>query len=539
MDDDRLASIDLGSNTFRLSIGRIVHHGDSVDVHPEDGLRELVSLAGGLDDEGRIDEATVAQALAALRRFGERLQGFPPASVRAVATNTFRVARNAAQILPLAEEALGFPIEVISGQEEARLIYLGVIRSLPPSDARRLIIDIGGGSTEFIIGQGMRPRELASLDLGCTTLTRRFFPDGRLTAQRLSLATLAARSTIEAIALRYRYAGWDEAYGSSGTAKGLLAVLTENGFTEDAITLAGMERLGAALARIGTVRLQDWKGLKAERAPVLPGGLAIMMAAFRELGIERMTAGDGALRVGVLHDLLGRDLHHDQRDETVQLITKRYHIDSLQARRVCETALGLFDQLDLGTDIETGELRRALGWAARLHEVGLVIARNDYHKHSGYILEHADLPGFSRDDQRRLGFLARGHRGKLHKMRKYEPDRAHWLALCCLRLAVLLLRSRLPLDGVRPLRLQSHARRICLTIDRVWLESRPLSRLALKTEADLWHEEGFTFRLKPLAACQNDADSAHPAPADPAVPESPPYQNPDPMQADRKSCSQA
>jgi exopolyphosphatase/guanosine-5'-triphosphate,3'-diphosphate pyrophosphatase len=492
--DDRLASIDLGSNTFRLSVGRVVHHGGTAQIYAEDRMRELVAMASGLDAHNRIDAATIEQALAALRRFGERLRGFAPENVRAVATNAFRVARNAADILPRAEQALGFPIEVISGQEEARLIYLGVIQTLPPSEHRRLVIDIGGGSTEFIIGQGGEPLHLASLELGCTTWTRRFFPDGRITDARLNQATLAAREAIETIAQRYRRAGWDEAYGSSGTAKGLLAVLVENGLDPHDITAPGMERLVAALVQAGEVRLQDWAGLKAERAPVLAGGLAIMRAAFQELGIARMGAGDGALRVGVLYDLLGRDSHHDQRDESVRRMAERYRIDAAQADQVRRISLDLFDQLGLAANTDTQELRHALGWAATLHEIGLAIAHSDYHKHSAYILEHADLPGFSRDDQARLGFLARGHQGGLGKVRRYAPDLPQWLALCCLRLAVLLMRGR-EAPSTQPIRLQARGQAIRLGIARAWLQAHPLSDYSLRAEIGVWQKAGFTMDI--------------------------------------------
>ncbi|HEX7386860.1 MAG TPA: Ppx/GppA phosphatase family protein [Castellaniella sp.] len=492
--DDRLASIDLGSNTFRLSIGRVVRHGDAVQIYDEDRLRELVAMANGLDEHQKVNAATIEKALAALRRFGERLQGFDPANVRAVATNTFRIAHNAAEILPLAERALGFPIEIISGQEEARLIYLGVIQTLPPSDHRRLVIDIGGGSTEFIIGQGDEPLHLASLELGCTSWTRRFFPGGHITAARLQQAVLAAREAIETIAQRYRRTGWDEAYGSSGTAKGLLAILVENALDAHDITLTGMERLSAALVRSGEVRLSDWAGLKEERAPVLAGGLAIMMAAFQELGISHMGAGDGALRIGVLHDLLGRDFHHDQRDESIRQMAERYRVDTSQAGHVCEIALDLFDQLGLEQSAETKELRHVLRWAATLHEIGLAIARSDYHKHSAYILEHADLPGFSRDDQRQLGFLARGHQGRLGKVRTYAPDRAHWLALCCLRLAVLLMRGREAPD-TQPVRLQAREHAICLKVPAAWLQAHPLSEYSLRAEAGIWPKAGFTMEI--------------------------------------------
>ncbi|WP_322996374.1 Ppx/GppA phosphatase family protein [Castellaniella sp.] len=493
--DNRLASIDLGSNTFRLSIGRVVREGETVQVYTEDRMRELIALASGLDEHQRIRPDTVSQAIEALQRFGERLRGFDPANVRAVATNTFRVARNAAEIIPLAERALGFPIEIISGQEEARLIYLGVIQDLPPSKDRRLVIDIGGGSTEFIIGRGQTPLQLASLQLGCTTWSKQFFSRGQITKARMQRAIVAARSTIEPISRRYRHVGWQQAYGSSGTAKGLLAVLVENGFSQRDITLDGMQQLAAALIKVGQVHLQDWAGLKAERAPVLAGGLAIMIAAFLELGISHMGAGDGALRVGVLHDLLGRDSHHDQRDETVRQMGLRYQADAQQAEHVRQLALVFFDQLNLDTAHPQGaELRKALSWTAMLHEIGLAIARNHYHKHSAYVLENADMPGFSHDDQQLLAFLALGQQGKLAKLRPYAPTREQWLALCCLRLAVLLLRRREARDAL-PIHLQAQGQAITLSVPDGWLSDHPLSSFMLKGEIDVWRKAGFTLEI--------------------------------------------
>lgn len=304
--DHCLASIDLGSNTFRLTVGRLSRKNGHVRIQTEDRRRELVALASGLDDTLALTPDAIERALRCLRHFNQELRGFSPAHVRAVATNTFRVARNIADVLPNAEDALGYPIEVISGQEEARLIYLGVAQTLPADEAHRLVMDIGGGSTEFAIGEHNRPLQLASLALGCTSLTRAFFPDGRITEKRMGHAIEHARRLIAEIAPRFRQTGWRRAYGSSGTAKGLLAVLVENGLSPRHITLHGMNRLNESLIRIGAARLEDWAGLKAERAPVLAGGLAIMMAAFMELNIEDMRPGNGALRVGVLHDLLSR-----------------------------------------------------------------------------------------------------------------------------------------------------------------------------------------------------------------------------------------
>lgn len=492
--DYHLAAIDLGSNSFRLSIGRVVEQHGVAQIYAVDKLRESVRLADGLDDEKHISQEAIDRAIAVLKRFGERLARFHPNCVRAVATNTFRIARNAQDVLPLAEDALGFPIEIISGQEEARLIFSGVANELPPSEERRLVIDIGGGSTEFIIGRGFKPIHLASLYIGCTSYSKRYFPDGQITEARMRQAQLAARHEIEAIAKLFRRTGWQQAYGSSGTAKGLLAVLLDNNLSQQGLTLVGLEKLRAALIAAGEVRLQDWKGLKADRAPILAGGLAIMLAAFQELNIRRMQPGDGALRTGVLYDLLGRDANHDKRDETVRQFVKRYQIDVAQAERVSQLALALFAQTGLENDPEHDELTRALAWAATLHEAGLSIAHADYHKHTAYILKHADMPGFSRDDQSLLAFLTLGHQGKLGKVRNAQPTRARWLALACLRLAVLLLRRRENISP-HPLHLEAGSGTINIHADPEWLASHPLSEFSLKTELDVWRKMDVGLQL--------------------------------------------
>lgn len=487
-----LAAVDLGSNSFRLSIGRVVQNNGKAQIYAVDRLKESVQLAAGLDAYKNLDASAVNRALAVLKRYGERLEGFHPNRVRAVATNTFRVARNAAEILPLAEAALGFPIEVISGAEEARLIYSGVANELAPSTDKRLVIDIGGGSTEAILGQSHEPLYLASLGMGCVSYSRRFFPDGRITAQRMEEAKMAARDELQGIARKYRKAGWKQAYGSSGTAKGLLAILAESGMSQKGITLDGMEKLQAKLIKDGKVIMQNLPGIKPTRAPVLPGGLAIMMAAFQELKIDFMLPGEGALRVGVLYDLLGRDSDHDKRDETVTLYQKRYHLDVKQANRVRLIALQLFEQLGAEGD-EKEEVTQALGWAASLHEVGLSITPANYHRHSAYILQHADMPGFSNDDQALLAWLALGQQGKLKK-NGYPATQLQWLALLCLRLATLLCRRREDLD-LLPLSLEIKGTAVKAKAAKSWLASHALSAYSLQRESYDWSKTDFSFRL--------------------------------------------
>ncbi|WP_017524673.1 Ppx/GppA phosphatase family protein [Pusillimonas noertemannii] len=491
--DYLLAAVDLGSNSFRLSIGRVEQNNGNAQIYAVDRLKESVQLAAGLDSHQNLNAAAVERALAVLKRYGERLQGFHPNRVRAVATNTFRVARNIAEILPRAEAALGFPIEVISGAEEARLIYSGVANELAPSRDKRLVIDIGGGSTEVILGQSFEPLHLASLNMGCVSFSRRHFPDGRITAQRMEQAQIAARGELQGIARRYRKTGWQHAYGSSGTAKGLLAILAEGGMSRKGITLEGMEKLQAKLIKDGKVVMQNLPGIKAARAPVLPGGLAIMMAAFHELKIDLMLPGEGALRVGVLYDLLGRDSEHDKRDETVTLYQKRYQLDVKQAERVRRVALSLFEQL-AGADDEKEEVAQALGWAASLHEVGLSITQANYHRHSAYILQHADMPGFSNDDQAVLAWLAQSLQGKLNKKGAYPATRLQWQALLCLRLATLLCRRREDLDSL-PLSLEIKDGTIKTKVLKSWLATHALSEYSLQREACEWNKTDFNFKL--------------------------------------------
>lgn len=491
--DHILAAIDLGSNSFRLSIGRVVQQHGVAQIYAIDRLKESVRLAAGLGPDKILDEVAIERAIAVLKRFGERLSGFHPNRVRAVATNTFRVARNVAQILPRAEAALGFPIEVIAGQEEARLIFSGVANELPPSTDQRLVIDIGGGSTEIIIGKGFNPLHMASLYMGCVNYTQQFFPDGRITESQMRYAQIAARRELEGISKRFRKAGWHAAYGSSGTAKGLLAVLLESGMSEKGITQKGLDTLRAKLIKDGRVVIESLPGLKPDRALVLAGGLAIMLAAFQELKIKTMMPGEGALRVGVLYDLLGRDSAHDKRNETVRQFMKRYQVDTRQSSRVKETALNLFKQITIA-DQERPELERTLAWAADLHEIGVSIAHADYHKHSAYVLEHADMPGFSNDDQTRLALIVLGHQSKIAKVAPRIPTRATLLTLLCLRLAVLLSRRRENLDSL-PIGVRTSRDDIHILADKSWLATHPLSEYSLASEIADWEKAGFSCQL--------------------------------------------
>jgi exopolyphosphatase / guanosine-5'-triphosphate,3'-diphosphate pyrophosphatase len=458
----------------------------------------VVRLGGGLTAEKRIDRATQAAALEALAKFGERLRGFPRPAVRVVGTNALRVAKNSPQFLREARAALGFPIEVISGREEARLIYLGVAHSLPASAQRRLVVDIGGGSTEFIIGTGFDPLLTESLYMGCVSFSLKYFPEGRIDKARMKAAELAARQELAALVQGYRQAGWDQAVGSSGTARAIENILRENGFAAEGITREGLQKLKTILVKIEEADPDRIAGLRPNRAPVLPGGLAIMIAAFDALGLESMKVSEGALRHGVLYDLLGRVQHRDMREATVAQFMRRYHVDAAQAERVRSLSLLVFDALSPGADRDDDPDRLMLEWAARLAETGLSIAHAAYHKHSAYVLSNADMPGFSRMEQARLARIVLAHRGKLGKVQDAGFEAADWKLVFALRLASLILRSRT--DARLPfLRVAADAGGFALDVPQSWLDDNPLSADALEAEARHWKAVGMKLEVSGLS----------------------------------------
>ncbi|HEY6895785.1 MAG TPA: exopolyphosphatase [Rhodocyclaceae bacterium] len=498
MAHDLIAAVDLGSNSFRLQVGRVVGN----QIYPQDSIKEAVRLAAGLRADKKLDGPSQLRGLEALSRFGERLRGFDGEAVRAVATNTLRVAKNAAQFLAQAEAALGFPIEVIAGREEARLIYLGVAHTLPNPRIQQLVVDIGGGSTEFIVGRNFQPYQLESLYMGCVSYTLRFFPDGKVDRRRFRAAELAARTEVQAIAETYRHTGWEEAVGSSGTAKAITDLLELNHLNpggSPGITREGLERLRDLLFKAGEASRLKLEGIRADRIPVLPGGLAIMSAVFAELGLQSMTFSEGALRLGVLYDLLGRYHHDDLRGATVSQFMQRYEVDRRQAARVGQTALDLLGQLDPACASEDHPDTQILTWAARMHEIGISVAHAGYHKHSAYILANADMPGFSKRDQQRLSNLVLAHRGKLERVEGAPLSPRDWLLIFCLRLAAVLHRARS--DAA----LSQVQATVCgngyeVGFDGDWLDASPLTAAALDDEAGHWAALGMCLRVSRAAA---------------------------------------
>lgn len=485
-----LAAVDLGSNSFHLQVGRV----EGEQLFYLDAHKEAVRLAAGLTADKRLDEDSQRRALDCLSRFGERLKGMPAGAVRAVGTSALRVAKNAPEFIQRARAALGFEIEIVSGREEARLIYLGVAHSLPLTQDPRLVVDIGGGSTECILGVGYKPRERESLRMGCVVYTQRFFPRGVIDKAALLAAETAARIEIQTAAYPFRHGRWHEAVGSSGTARALGEILRQNGRSDGQITRDGLEWLRERLLRAGNVQTLTLPGLKPDRRPVILGGFAIMHALFQELGIETMTVAQGAMREGILWDLLGRVHDHDMREVTVAQFMRRYHVDARQARRVERLALQLARNLPGMND----EAMHLLSWAARLHEIGISIAHSGFHKHGAYILENADMPGFSRQDQASLARVVRASRGGLDKLALDHRD-GLWPLILCLRLAILFNLSRTD-SAPSKLALKVDAGRCVLSLPRAWLEANPLTQAALETELRGWAGVSAWMRLSGLKA---------------------------------------
>ena len=486
-----VAAVDLGSNSFHMVVGR---HTDGV-LTLIDRLREPVRLAAGLGPKRGLDEATIEGALGCLSRFGQRLASLPRDHVRAVGTSTLRRAKDSSGFLSRAREALGVPIEVLSGPEEARLVYLGVAHDLGRADDQRLVVDIGGGSTECVIGTGHEAQLIGCLQMGCVNYSRQYFAEGRLSRERFKEAELAARLEVKDIQKRFRRASWQDCVGSSGTIKAIGEILQANGWSEAGIHVAGLRELKRALIAAKHAERVELDGLSSDRRAVLPGGLAVLKAVFQGLKIEHMRVAGYALREGLLYDLVGRIEHHDVRETTVAAIEQRYHVDLDQAQRVQRTALDLFRSVRKKWELPKGAAQM-LRWAARLHEVGLSVAYSGYHKHGAYLLAHADLPGFSCQDQALLGTLVRLHRRKpdaalIAELPPFQRNLAEQLVVL-LRLAVKLNRGR---NTQAPLAFDVQPTRRGLTIELPprSFDEHPLTHADLTREADLL--AGVAFQL--------------------------------------------
>jgi exopolyphosphatase/guanosine-5'-triphosphate,3'-diphosphate pyrophosphatase len=470
-------------------------HGQLVIV---DRLREMVRLGAGLDEQGRIERHASEAALACLERFGQRLRDMHAASVRAVGTNTLRRARRKGAFLDRARAALGHPIEVISGIEEARLIYLGVTHTMPSESGRRMVIDIGGGSTEIIIGEGLQTRRLESLHMGCVSMSQLHFEDGNISEKRVKKARIAARLELEPVQAAFKGFGWDHAVGSSGTIRAVSDILRAKGQADGVITADALDQLIDNSIRAGELSKLKLPGLPEERVPVFVGGLTILAEVFDMLGIESMRVAEGALREGLLYDMIGRFTDEDARVRSVRAMQGRFHVDAAQAERVEATARNFLRQTAEKWGLEDEFAEHVLAWSARLHEIGLDVSHSHYHKHGAYLLEHADLPGFPQEEQKILACIVGAHRRKLPRemLQDLSPPwhvKAEFL-IVLLRLAVLLHRGRSAV-ALPSISLNAKGHLLEIAFPRGWLDDHPLTAADLELEAEYLKSAGFKLRI--------------------------------------------
>lgn len=484
----RLAAIDLGSNSFRLEIAHV--EGDQ--IVSENSWKETVRLAGGIDREGNLTLAKQEQALQALARIAEKLDGFPRNHVRAVGTQTLRAAKNSDQFIEKAEKVLNCKIEILRGKEEARLVYEGCSYALPASDKRRLIIDIGGGSTECIVGIGHRPMVADSFHVGCVNTSVRFFDGGRISPDRILRAQLAAEAEFAGNIDPLLRFGWDEAYGSSGTAAAVSQVLLTQGISDGTITREGLEAIKREVLSSGKVSDIVVAGLKEDRREVIAGGLAVLLAVFNKFGIKSMKPVGGALRYGILHDLAGRKSLVDPRKQSVDNLIKRFGADPDQAARVSDLAVRFFVESTPEASVES---RKLLEWSAQLIEIGLAVSKSDFHKHGEYLIRNCDIPGFSKYEQETMASLVLAQRGNLKKVSQFLENDENMRKVFCLRLATIIYHAKHDFDEV-PFQVRIDGRKLRVYCPKQWLIDHPLTDYLLKQEAGIWKDMKFDMEIE-------------------------------------------
>ena len=478
-----IAAIDLGSNSFHMIVANLID-GEFKIV---DRLREMVRLSAGNDDLEHISEDAQQRAIECLERFSQRIQGMPKGTVRVVGTNTLRSADNASEFISRAEATLGHPIEIISGIEEARLIYLGVAHNIAADKNRRLVIDIGGGSTEVIIGEDFAPLCMESLYMGCVSHTLRFFPTGALSSTAMKKAEIAARVELEPISGLFKRVGWTATIGASGTVRSIRKIVNENGWCEHGISRSALKKLVKLIGEASHINELNIKGMAPERAPVLPGGVAILYGIFKELEIDHMDVSDGALREGLLHEVIGRITHEDVRGRSVTNLAKRYHVDLEQSSRIEQTARYCINQVADSLNLDSYDATDWLIWASQLHEIGLNVAHSHYHKHGAYIAQNADLSGFTQREQYLLSILIRTHRRKLPQavIKELEKPATQFITglIVLFRLCVLLHRSR-SLKPLPEFTLTAQEKSVQLSFPQGWFDEHPLTRADVEQEVD-------------------------------------------------------
>ena len=479
-----IAAIDLGSNSFHM----VVAEENLGQVVILDRIREMVRLAEGLDGQGQLDGKVEQRALDCLSRFGQRIRSLDAHCVSTVGTNTLRRIKNADDFIFEAEQALGFPIEIISGVEEARLVYQGVAHTLEQDHSSKLIIDIGGGSTELIIGEGFSPQLLNSLEMGCVMMMQRFFADGKIKSKRLQAARILVLQRMKAIHYTYRRLGWDSVIGSSGSIKSIASVIREMKLQEnDGINRKSLVKLVAICSDYKKLKKLDFPGLSEKRQPVFLGGLIILAGVFEALGIEHMHVSEGALREGLLYDMVGRRQNNDIRNKSIDSLSNRFHADLRHAQRIELTAFDFFQQLKEEWFDDVSHSASLLRWACELHEIGRNISHSSFQKHGAYIIENADLAGFSRQEQHRLSVVVRCHRGKISKddfkdtHKEVQENLIHLVIV--LRLSVIFHRSRIE-NKLPAIKIVISEKELTLKLPDRWLNEHPLTINDLEQEAE-------------------------------------------------------
>lgn len=486
------AVIDLGSNSFHMMIVQVV--ADSAQVIGR--VKRKVRLASGLDDKMMLSDEAMLRGWECLNLFAERLQDIPASNMQITGTATLRLAKNTDVFLHTAEQILGHKIRVISGDIEAQTIYKGVAFT-SSGQQKRLVIDIGGASTELVAGEGHTPHISKSINVGCVTYLEQFFPNGILSESNFTNAIAAAEVEIYQIRDLYKDYNWQEEVGASGTIQAIQEILMSQGFDE-VITLDRLVSIMQQSITYGTIDNLNIPGLAQERRTVFASGIAILIAIFRQLNLKGMTLAGGALREGLLYSMLPELTQQNVRQRTLNSVMTRYHVDKKHANRVAELAVSIAKQTSSSWDMEQFEALEILRSAALLHEVGLQVAYKGQQLHAGYLLANTNLPGFTMAQKKLLTALVSNHKEDIDQGSLYKQSTTSVLLACrlvrILRLAVILSLRRA--DEVLPdVKVQVEHEDINLYLPDDWLESNPLSQAELAQEASYQSAQGWKFQL--------------------------------------------
>lgn len=486
----KLAAIDLGSNSFRLEIANVYS-----DAIVSNGMwKKTLRLAAGIDSNGQLTDRTMESALDAIRFFSDQLEGFNREDIRCVGTQTLRAAKNSSEFTEEAQKILGCPVEIIKGKEEARLVYAGCSFALPPSNEKRLIIDVGGASTECVIGQAHQVLESESFHVGCVNTSVAFFRNGNFDRINFDRAELSASALFEGNLQGFKNEGWDRAYGSSGTVSAISLILKAAGQGDGRLTLSNLQWLKEQLIKTGNVKNMNFEGLREDRREVLAGGVAVLIAIFKKLGITDMRTAEGALRYGILYDLALRKTNSDPRRLSIDELVQKFRVDPLQSKRVSNLSMRFFRQLQ---SQRPTRMDQYLEWAGRIHEIGLTVSRSDYHKHGRYLIANCDIPGFSITEQQIMADLVLGHRGNLKKVEDKFKNKQFVDALFCLRMAARLCQERAD-EEWGTLGVTSTEHGYLFKAPKAWFNTHDLSVFVLNEERKTWSLAGYKLELSPL-----------------------------------------